>query len=73
MQYRRFLRARKFDLPKAKLMWQDFIKWRTEFGVDNLYKSFEYPEAKEVDKIYPQFYHKTDKVRARNPSTRSIY
>ena len=55
------------------MMWQDFIKWRTEFGVDNLYKSFEYPEAKEVDKIYPQFYHKTDKVRARNPSTRSIY
>lgn len=57
----RFLRARKFDLPKAKLMWSDFIKWRTEFGVDDLVENFEYPELAQVDQLYPQFYHKTDK------------
>jgi len=44
-------------------MWTDFIKWRTEFGVDDLYNNFEYPEHIEVDKLYPKFYHKTDKVR----------
>lgn len=43
-------------------MWIDFIKWRTEFKVDELYEHFEYPELVEVDKLYPKFYHKTDKV-----------
>jgi len=57
----RFLRARKFDLPKSKLMWTDFIKWRNEWKVDELYESFEYPELPEVNKYYPKFYHKTDK------------
>lgn len=57
----RFLRARKFDLAKAKIMWIDFIKWRTDFKVDELYEHFEYPELVEVDKLYPKFYHKTDK------------
>ena len=60
--YRRFLRARKFDLAKAKIMWIDFINWRNEFKVDELYEHFEYPELVEVDKLYPKFYHKTDKV-----------
>jgi len=57
----RFLRARKFDLPKAILMFTDCEKWRREFKVDELYQSFEYKEKEEVSKIYPQFYHKTDK------------
>ena len=43
-------------------MWSDFIKWRTEFGVDDLVENFEYPELAQVDQLYPQFYHKTDKV-----------
>lgn len=60
---RRFLRARKFDLPKSKIMWTDFMKWRNEWKVDELYESFEYPELPEVNKYYPKFYHKTDKVR----------
>lgn len=59
---RRFLRARKFDLPKAILMFTDCEKWRKDFKVDELYQSFEYREKEEVSKIYPQFYHKTDKV-----------
>lgn len=33
----RFLRARKFDVPKSKLMIVEAEKWRKEFGVDELY------------------------------------
>lgn len=63
----RFLRARKWDLPAAKVMFDAAEKWRKDFKVDELYENFEYPEKEEVDKYYPQYYHKTDKVN----STRS--
>jgi len=32
----RFLRARKFDVDKSHLMFDDFIKWRKELDVDNI-------------------------------------
>ena len=32
----RFLRARKFDLEKTKLMFNNFIEWRKENDVDNV-------------------------------------
>ena len=32
----RFLRARKFDLPRAKIMWEANEKWRKEFGADEI-------------------------------------
>ncbi|KAK2462357.1 hypothetical protein APHAL10511_005663 [Amanita phalloides] len=57
----RFLRARKFDVPKAKLMLVECEKWRREFGVDNLIKNFDFKEKKEVNKYYPQYYHRMDK------------
>lgn len=34
----RFLRARKFDLPNAKLMLINMEKWRKDFGVDDIVK-----------------------------------
>ncbi|CAG8789657.1 6386_t:CDS:1, partial [Cetraspora pellucida] len=57
----RFLRARKFDLTKTKKMFLDCEKWRKDFGVDELVKSFDYKERDEVMKYYPRYYHKTDK------------
>ena len=58
----RFLRARKWNVDDALTMFRGAEKWRKEFGVEELYQSFEYPEKEEVDKYYPQYYHKTDKV-----------
>jgi len=57
----RFLRARKFDVPAAKAMLLSCEKWRKEFGVDDIVKNFDFTEKEQVDKYYPQFYHKMDK------------
>ncbi|KAJ1547968.1 cytosolic factor, phosphatidylinositol/phosphatidylcholine transfer protein, partial [Nowakowskiella sp. JEL0078] len=58
----RFLRARKFDIPKAKKMFADCESWRAEFKVEEIVNSFVYTERKEVHSIYPRYYHKTDKI-----------
>jgi len=57
----RFLRARKFDPVKAKEMFANCEEWRKEFRVDEIVKSFDFKEKAEVDKYYPQYYHKMDK------------
>lgn len=57
----RFLRARKFDLAKAKQMFVNCEKWRKEFGTDTILTDFHYDEKPLVAKMYPQYYHKTDK------------
>jgi len=57
----RFLRARKFDVPKAKQMLIDAEKWRKDFGVDELVRTFDFTELAEVDKYLPQYYHNMDK------------
>lgn len=44
----------------------DTEKWRAEYagvGVEELVRTFDYKEKPEVFKYYPQYYHKTDKVR----------
>jgi len=56
----RFLRARKFDIIKAKEMLLDCEKWRVEFGVEDIVKNFNFKELEVVNKYYPQYYHKTD-------------
>ncbi|KAJ3097935.1 cytosolic factor, phosphatidylinositol/phosphatidylcholine transfer protein [Phlyctochytrium bullatum] len=57
----RFLRARKYDLQKAFIMFEANERWRTEFGVEEIVRSFSFPEMADVKVIYPRFYHKTDK------------
>jgi hypothetical protein len=60
--YLRFLRARKFNLPNTKKMFEDYCNWRKEFGVDGIVQNFDFPEYPVVRKYYPRFYHKTDKL-----------
>ncbi|KAG6849748.1 hypothetical protein H0H93_005546 [Arthromyces matolae] len=57
----RYLRARKFDVAKAKEMLIAAEKWRQEFGADTIIEDFQFTELQEVNKYYPQYYHKTDK------------
>ncbi|KAJ4471956.1 CRAL-TRIO domain-containing protein [Lentinula aciculospora] len=57
----RFLRARKFDVALAKKMLVECEQWRKDFGVEDIVKNFDFHEKEQVDKYYPQFYHKMDK------------
>jgi len=60
----RFLRARKFNQVDAMIMLENYEEWRKTFagcGVDELVKTFDFKEKKQLEKYYPQYYHKTDK------------
>ncbi|ODQ80372.1 hypothetical protein BABINDRAFT_132805 [Babjeviella inositovora NRRL Y-12698] len=56
----RFLRARKFDIVRAREMWEACEKWRAEFGTNTILEDFHYEEKPIIAKLYPQYYHKTD-------------
>lgn len=57
----RFLRARKWDVPKAQLMYTNMAQWRGTLQLDHPNHEFHSPEEHLVKQHYPHFYHKTDK------------
>lgn len=59
---RRFLRARTYDLARAKDMWLAHVKWVAENGVEGVMHDFTFGEEAEVLRFYPQGYHKMDKT-----------
>jgi len=58
----RFCRARKFELDKMQIMWQNFINWRKEQEVENIIETFQYEEYDKVIEVYPHGYHNIDKL-----------
>ncbi|OBT50819.1 hypothetical protein VE04_07522, partial [Pseudogymnoascus sp. 24MN13] len=56
-----FLRARKFDVALAEVMFVNSEGWRKEINLDDLVQNFEYTEKAQIFEYYPQYYHKTDK------------
>mmetsp|Transcript_22853 Transcript_22853/g.17312 ORF Transcript_22853/g.17312 Transcript_22853/m.17312 type:complete len:115 (+) Transcript_22853:82-426(+) len=57
----RFLRARKFVWDDTKIMFENYMTWRTEQKVDTIIEDFEFKEDELVQKYYPHKYHKIDK------------
>ncbi|KAI8899821.1 CRAL-TRIO domain-containing protein [Globomyces pollinis-pini] len=58
----RFLRARKYNLEKAELMFTNYLDWRIKDNVDDIVNSFSFEEESKVHALYPRYYHKTDKI-----------
>lgn len=58
----RFLRARDYDHERALNMLLDHLQWRQEEGVDHILTDFNFSEREEFLSVYPQGYHKTDKL-----------
>jgi len=59
----RFLRARKFDAPKAHKQFAATEAWRHKHDVANLYAAFDPDELESSKRFYPRWTGRRDKVR----------
>ncbi|KZT11765.1 CRAL/TRIO domain-containing protein [Laetiporus sulphureus 93-53] len=57
----RFLRARRFDPPKALKQFQDAQAWRAQHAVDALYAAFDPTEFEDARRFYPRWTGRRDK------------
>lgn len=58
----RFLRARGFDLNKASLMLDNYLKWRISFHVKEICEIVRFPWITQLRAAYPHGYHGVDKI-----------
>ncbi|CAM0958414.1 unnamed protein product [Alopecurus aequalis] len=57
----RFLRMRGFNVPKAKEMFLNMLKWRQDCAVDAIAKDFKFEEYDALKRCYPHGFHGVDK------------
>lgn len=55
----------RFTRPSTNLPFRfvEFETWRKTTNLDDTIAGWDYPEKADIFKYYPQYYHKTDKVR----------
>jgi hypothetical protein len=49
------LRARKWEVPKAKQQFSETEKWRKEHDVARLFETFDTAEMTDAKRFYPRF------------------
>lgn len=58
---RRYLRARKHDILKAKKMVLSTLEWRKEIGADDIFETFDFKEKAQFHANYPEGFYCTDR------------
>ena len=56
-----FLRARKLDIPKSKKMILDYLHWRIDAKVEDIYQNYQMENINKITLFYPHNFHKTAK------------
>ena len=56
-----FLRARKLDIAKSKKMIMDYLHWRIDAKVEDIYQNYQMENINKITLFYPHNFHKTAK------------
>uniref|UniRef100_UPI001CB8D08B phosphatidylinositol/phosphatidylcholine transfer protein SFH2-like n=1 Tax=Erigeron canadensis TaxID=72917 RepID=UPI001CB8D08B len=57
----RYLKAKNFNIGHTKDMWISMLKWRKDFGANNILEDFKFNELEEVLQYFLQGYHGVDR------------